>query len=110
MIRLDIIFPGGMQMNLIRIMILPLLLAVHGLTLGGIDRGNAAYNQGDYGSALQEWRPLAEQGNAGAQLNRGFMYDNGDGAALPSAVLVDANGTMAQKQGFIQAYLPVAGR
>ena len=25
------------------------------------------------------WRPLAEQGNDGAQFDLGFMYDNGDG-------------------------------
>ena len=66
-------------MKIIRIMVLPLLLAVHGLAAGGIERGGAAYNQGDYGTALQEWRPLAEQGDAGAQLNLGYMYDNGYG-------------------------------
>ena len=62
-------------------MVLPLLLAVHGLAAGGIERGGAAYNQGDYGTALREWRPLAEQGDAGAQLNLGFMYDNGYGVS-----------------------------
>ncbi len=66
-------------MKIIRVMVLPLLLAVHGLAAGGIERGGAAYNQGDYGTALREWRPLAEQGDAGAQLNLGFMYDNGYG-------------------------------
>jgi len=65
--------------KIIRVMVLPLLLAVHGLAAGGIERGGAAYNQGDYGTALREWRPLAEQGDAGAQLNLGFMYDNGYG-------------------------------
>ena len=68
-------------MNIIRVMVLPLLLAVHGLAAGGIERGGAAYNQGDYGTALREWRPLAEQGDAGAQLNLGFMYDNGYGVS-----------------------------
>ena len=66
-------------MKIIRVMVLPLLLAVHGLAAGGIERGGAAYTQGDYGTALREWRPLAEQGDAGAQLNLGFMYDNGYG-------------------------------
>ena len=68
-------------MKIIRVMVLPLLLAVHGLAAGGIERGGAAYNQGDYGTALREWRPLAEQGDAGAQLNLGFMYDNGYGVS-----------------------------
>ncbi len=31
--------------------------------------GVAAYKRGDYATALREWRPLAEQGNAGAQNN-----------------------------------------
>ena len=66
-------------MNIVRIMVLPLLLAVHGLASGGINGGDAAYNRGDYDAALQEWRPLAEQGNAVAQLNLGFMYVNGYG-------------------------------
>jgi len=66
-------------MKFIRIMVLPLLLTAHGLAWGGINGARAAYNQGDYGAALREWRPLAEQGDAGAQLNMGFMYSNGYG-------------------------------
>jgi TPR repeat protein len=66
-------------MKVISVMVLPLLLAAHGLTLGGIDEGVAAYNRGDYDTALWEWRSLAEQGDAGAQLNLGYMYDNGYG-------------------------------
>ncbi|MDA0740161.1 MAG: tetratricopeptide repeat protein, partial [Nitrospirae bacterium] len=41
--------------------------------------GVDAYERGDYETALKEWRPLADQGNATAQLNLGFMYDNGQG-------------------------------
>jgi TPR repeat protein len=66
-------------MKLVRIMVLPLLLLAHGVASGGINGARAAYNQGDYGTALQEWRPQAEQGDAGAQLNLGYMYSNGYG-------------------------------
>ena len=38
-----------------------------------------AYHAGDFATALKEWRPLAEQGNAKAQKNLGVMYDNGNG-------------------------------
>jgi TPR repeat protein len=38
----------------------------------------AAFN-GDYETAMREWKPLAEQGNADAQYNLGFMYDKGRG-------------------------------
>ncbi len=33
------------------------------------DKGLAAAQSGDFATALKEWRPLAEQGNAEAQLN-----------------------------------------
>jgi len=66
-------------MKIIRVLVLPLLLSAHGLALGGFEEGATAYKQSDYGTALREWRPLAEQGDANAQLNLGFMYDNGYG-------------------------------
>jgi TPR repeat protein len=43
------------------------------------DKGLAAYNSGDFATALREWRPLAQQGNVGAQFNLGMMYRNGSG-------------------------------
>ena len=36
-------------------------------------------DKGDYATALQEWRPLAEQGLAQAQNNLGSMYARGEG-------------------------------
>ena len=44
-----------------------------------LEDGQAAYNRGDYATALKLLRPLAEQGNANAQNNLGWMYDQGDG-------------------------------
>lgn len=41
----------------------------------GID----AHQRGDYATALREWQPLAEQGDALAQYNLGLLYDNGRG-------------------------------
>jgi TPR repeat protein len=38
-----------------------------------------AYDRGDYATALREWRPLAEQGNAIAQYNLGLLYRKGRG-------------------------------
>ena len=43
------------------------------------DKGVAAYKAGDFATALAEFKPLAEQGDADAQYNLGFMYDNGKG-------------------------------
>ena len=39
----------------------------------------AAYERGDYDAAYRGFRPLAEQGDAIAQNNLGYMYDNGKG-------------------------------
>jgi uncharacterized protein len=41
--------------------------------------GMDAYGRGDYASALRELRPLAEQGDSGAQFYLGLLYENGDG-------------------------------
>jgi TPR repeat protein len=38
-----------------------------------------AYNRGDYSTALKEWQPLAEQGDANAQYNLGKLYYHGWG-------------------------------
>jgi hypothetical protein len=45
----------------------------------GFEDGLAAYKRGDYATALKEWQPLAEAGNADAQYNLGLMYYNGRG-------------------------------
>ena len=42
-------------------------------------KGLDAAERGDYATALKEWTPLAEQGNAIAQFNLGVMYDEGTG-------------------------------
>ena len=42
-------------------------------------KGYAAYESGDYATALREWTPLAEQGDADAQYNLGGMYETGQG-------------------------------
>jgi len=43
------------------------------------DAGRDAYEAGDYATALENWRPLAEQGDANAQGVLGFMYAKGQG-------------------------------
>ena len=46
---------------------------------GNFQKGFDAYNSGDYATALKEWTPLAEQGEASAQFNLGEMYRRGQG-------------------------------
>lgn len=45
----------------------------------GYEDGEEAYVRGDFQSALEAWRPLAEQGNADAQNMLGYMYRFGEG-------------------------------
>ena len=44
--------------------------------------GMDAYNRKEYATALHEWRPLTEQGDANAQYNLGVLYSNGHGVPL----------------------------
>lgn len=61
-------------------LILVLLLAGAGLIANAdFDEGVAAYEKGDYATALREWQPFAEQGNAFAQSHLGLMYVQGQG-------------------------------
>ena len=53
-----------------------------------IDKGYEAYNDGDYATALNEWKPIAEQGYAFAQYNLGIMYEYGNGVAKDYAEAV----------------------
>jgi TPR repeat protein len=46
---------------------------------GPLEDAWTAYQRGDYATALQLWRPRAEQGVALAQNNLGLMYYNGQG-------------------------------
>ena len=55
------------------------LLFSAGSAWADFDDGVAAYQRGDYATAFQEWLPLAEQGDVGAQTLIGLMYDEGYG-------------------------------
>jgi TPR repeat protein len=45
------------------------------------ETGMGAYQRGNYATALSEWRPLAEDGDAQAQLHLGLLYANGNGVS-----------------------------
>ena len=47
--------------------------------LADFQAGLDAYKRGDYDTAMTEWRPLAEQGDAEAQWFLGSMYYQGKG-------------------------------
>ena len=61
------------------------LLFGAGSAWADFDDGVAAYERGDYATALKEFRPLAEQGHVVAQFNLGVMYEFGEGVPKNNA-------------------------
>ena len=68
----------------------------------------AAYERGDYATALKEFRPLAEQDHAGAQFNLGVMYDNGYGVPENDAEAAKWH-RKAAEQGDVMAQYSLGG-
>ena len=56
-----------------------LSLAFTQVTAQDFNKGLEAYKADDFATALKEFKPLAEQGNAEAQNNLGYMYEYGKG-------------------------------
>ncbi len=71
-------------------------------------KGVAAAQSGDFATALREWKPLAEQGDAFAQSTLGSMYKNGQGVLQDYKTAVKWY-TLAAEQGevFAQYHLGV---
>ena len=67
--------------GLIRTTIIALVLAFNAGSILAQDfqKGLVAAQSGDYVTALQEWLPLADQGDVMAQFNLALMYRNGWG-------------------------------
>ena len=84
------------------------LMAVSVIVLAGsvaradFESGWYAYQQGNFGGALKEWRPLAESGDPRAQFNLGAMYDEGKGVAADPVEAVKLWKRSAE-QGFVLA-------
>ena len=59
---------------------LTVLFGSVGISAGAdLQKGWTAYQSGNFATALREWRPLAEKGNADAQYLVGGMYATGQG-------------------------------
>jgi len=64
--------------------------------------GLAAYQRGDYSTAVKEWRPVAEDGDAPTQFNLGLLYVDGHG--VPQDYAEAARWfRRAAEQGYTQA-------
>ena len=89
-----------------RLLILPVLLLT--LLVGCVSdsfnyqRGLDAYDNGNFATALREWRPLAEQGIADAQFYLGQMYVKGEGVPQNDKTAIKWY-RLAAKQGLASA-------
>ena len=85
-----------------------LLIALTGPTRADFDAGMAAFERGDYATAVREWRPLAEQGHAEAQNYLGWLYRWGLGVPRDEAEAVRWYREAAQ-QGVAEYMTSLAG-
>ena len=83
---------GGMKgkavIRSLRAASLVLVLATSMAAAQDFDAGLAAAQSGDFATALREWTPLAEQGDATAQNNLGLMFATGQGVPQDDAEAV----------------------
>ena len=76
---------------------------------GPVEDGMAAYNSGDYATALRLWHPQGQHGNAIAQLLLGSMYTDGRGVKRDYAEATKWY-TKAKEQGYADAQCVLARR
>ena len=88
-------------MNKLQSLVLAITLLVGGVSVAtaqDYQRGMDAYKAGDYVTAIQEWTPLAEQGNGNAQWYLGVMSEHGQGILQDYAAAFKLY-SLAAKQG-----------
>lgn len=71
-----------------------------------MERGILAFLKGDNNTALQVFRPLADNGNKDAQYQLGYMYQTGTGVGKSSAEALKWY-ELAAKQGHNSAAIQV---
>ena len=82
---------------------LTVLLGSAGTSWGAdYEKGRAATQSGDFATALREFRPLAEKGDARAQSGLGWMYANGFGVPQDYKTAMKWF-SLAAEQGFADA-------
>ena len=84
-----------------------LLVALSFPAFGGFAAGLQAFERKDYATALEEWRPLAEQGMIEAQYNLGLLYFNGHGVDADPVEALEWY-LAAAEQGYARAQFRVA--
>ncbi len=80
-----------------------LLILIFGTPVfADFEKGAAAALRGDYATALEQWKPFAEQGDASAQFNLGWMYRHGQGVIQDYKAAIKWY-KLAAEQGHVEA-------
>lgn len=87
-------------------LLLSIYLSVTSPVLAGLNEGKAAMERGDYAMAYQEFRALAEQGDASGQFSLGMLLFAGRGVAQDHVeavkwILKAAQQGIAEAQGML---------
>ena len=93
---------------IIPILLFSLLLSISSYS-ADFNKGWNAYDNGDFATALKEWKPLAENGDADAQYNLGIMYRKGEGVPQDYKEAVRLY-RLAAEQGLADAQNNLANR
>ena len=87
------------RVTLILVLTMTVLLGSSGVCWSAdFQKGLDAVERGDYATAVKEWTPLAEQGDAPAQVYLGQMYERGLGVSQDYKTAVKWY-TLAAEQG-----------
>jgi hypothetical protein len=89
-------------MNIIKLCFASLLVGCVLTAHAGFDEGTAAYKTQEYATALKEWQPLAEKGEARAQFQLGGLYGKGEGVKQDYAEALKWL-SKAAEQGYVEA-------
>jgi uncharacterized protein len=85
-----------------------LIAAVEAVVAGPFEDAETAYKVGDYATAYRLWHPLADQGDAVAQLKLGVMHLNGWGVPQDYSEALKWYGKAAEQgNAFAQFYLGI---
>jgi cell division septation protein DedD len=79
------------------------IFLVAGAAWAGVKEGVEAWQAGNYSAAVNEWRPLADKGDADAQFNLGQAYKLGRGVPAPDLKIAQSWYEKAAQQGHGQA-------
>jgi TPR repeat protein len=91
-----------MPFYLRQVSVLSILLVAGSSLAADYTKGFDAYSAGDYATALAEWQPLAEAGDANGQFGLGLLYANGWGVDLNDDEALKWYG-LAAEQGHAEA-------